>query len=688
MLRTVQRGRPGCVDAGAPIVAVSRVALAFACALVVLAPLIVPVVARAQALPDVGLEELMRLDSGRVYGASERLQPVTEAPASVSFVTAEDIARYGYRTLADILRGVRGMYVTEDRNFSYLGARGFATPGDYNSRILLLVNGHRVNDNVYGQAEIGAEFGMDPATFERVEIIRGPASSLYGDSAFFAVVNVITRTGASLDGASITVEGGDLGTGRTRASFGRQLAGGMDFALSGTYERSAGVSRLYFPAFDTLATNNGVADGLDGEHLAQFYGHLGFKGLTLTTAYGTRRRGVPTASFGTVFNEQRAPEQTTDQHTLLDLEYAHAFGATRLVTRASYDRFAGDGTYPFPGADPNGASLVGRNQVLGTRWSAGTRLTRTLPGRQLITAGAEFIDNLHEDQRAQFSDSSVPGFVENRASTQHAFYAQDEIRAASWLILNAGVRYDGYEDFRRLSPRAAVIVLPSPNQSFKYLFGSAFRAPNVYEQTAYYFGTPDLRPESIDTHEFVWDCYVNGWLRASASAYWYRATSLITLAPDPSGFLGITYVNKGRVRAKGLEIETQMRLYGGVQVLGSYALQQATDQDSHETLTNSPRHMLKGRVSMRGLTEHASIAVETTYISSRTTLADNRVTPAMLATITMIQPIGQSVELFGTIRNAFNEQYADPASNQHLQDTIPQNGRTFRIGLSWRLGLK
>jgi len=157
-----------------------------------------------QSLSELSLEDLMRLDAGRVFGASERSQPVTEAPSSVSFITAEDISRYGYKTLADILHGVRGLYVSDDRNFSFLGARGFGKPGDYNSRILLLVNGHRVNDNVFGQAEIGAEFGLDPATFERVEIIRGPASSLYGDSAFFAVVNVITRTGSAMDGSSVT----------------------------------------------------------------------------------------------------------------------------------------------------------------------------------------------------------------------------------------------------------------------------------------------------------------------------------------------------------------------------------------------------------------------------------------------------------------------------------------------------
>src|ERR1700675_4130133 len=224
--------------------------------LLVLAPRIA---AAQQPLQELSLEELMRIDAGRVVGASERIQPVTEAPASVSFITAEEIARYGYRTLADILRGVRGMYVTDDRNFSLLGTRGFGKPGDYNSRILLLVNGHRVNDNVYGQAEIGAEFGIDPALFERVEIIRGPASSLYGDSAFFAVVNVITRTGASLGGATMALEGGNLDTARAHATGGHRYANGLDVAFSGTYERSGGVERLYFPAFDTPGTSNGVA---------------------------------------------------------------------------------------------------------------------------------------------------------------------------------------------------------------------------------------------------------------------------------------------------------------------------------------------------------------------------------------------------------------------------------------------
>ena len=81
-----------------------------------------------------------------------------------------------------------------------------------------------------------------------------------------------------------------------------------------------------------------------------------------------------------------------------------------------------------------------------------------------------------------------------------------------------------------MSPRAALIVVPSPNQSFKYLFGRAFRAPNAYE--LYYYGTtpPDLRPESIRTHEVVWEQYTATWLRTSVSAYTCRTSDLISLS--------------------------------------------------------------------------------------------------------------------------------------------------------------
>src|SRR5512147_2724178 len=154
----------------------------------------------AADLKQLSIEELMNIEVRTIYSASKFEQKVMEAPSSVSIVTSSEIKMYGYRTLADVLRSVRGFYVTNDRNYSYVGVRGFGRPGDYNSRILLLIDGHRANDNIYDQAFVGTEAIIDVDLIDRVEIVRGPGSSLYGSNAFFAVVNVITKRGGDLKG--------------------------------------------------------------------------------------------------------------------------------------------------------------------------------------------------------------------------------------------------------------------------------------------------------------------------------------------------------------------------------------------------------------------------------------------------------------------------------------------------------
>jgi len=98
-----------------------------------------------RSLEELSLEELMDVRVETVQGASRFEQKVTEAPALVTIVSGDQIRRLGHRTLADVLRSVGGLYVSDDRNYMRLGVRGFARPGDYNTRILLLVDGHRIN---------------------------------------------------------------------------------------------------------------------------------------------------------------------------------------------------------------------------------------------------------------------------------------------------------------------------------------------------------------------------------------------------------------------------------------------------------------------------------------------------------------------------------------------------------------
>ncbi len=124
-----------------------------------------------------GEEMILFEDLPSIFGASKYEQKPSEAPASVSIITSEEIQKYGYRTLSEILRSVRGFFTTYDRNYSYIGVRGFDRPGDYDTRVLLLLDGHRINDNIYDQASIGTEAFIDVAAIERIEIVRGPRSS-------------------------------------------------------------------------------------------------------------------------------------------------------------------------------------------------------------------------------------------------------------------------------------------------------------------------------------------------------------------------------------------------------------------------------------------------------------------------------------------------------------------------------
>ncbi|MEJ7808708.1 MAG: TonB-dependent receptor plug domain-containing protein, partial [Telluria sp.] len=202
--------------------------------------------AAPQDLTGLPLEQLLTMD---VFSASKFIQKSSQAPALVTVITAADIKSYGWRTLGDIARSVRGLYVGYDRNYSYLGARGFLRPGDYNTRFLLLVDGNRVNDAVYDQAPAGGEFPLDLALVERVEFVPGPGSSIYGSNAFFGVINVVTKKNTALAGTRAALEAGSAGARKASASSSWRSTHGAAFLLAASTHRTNGKD-LYYPEFD------------------------------------------------------------------------------------------------------------------------------------------------------------------------------------------------------------------------------------------------------------------------------------------------------------------------------------------------------------------------------------------------------------------------------------------------------
>ncbi|MEQ1529653.1 MAG: TonB-dependent receptor plug domain-containing protein [Methylococcales bacterium] len=117
-------------------------------------------------------------DIPSVYSASKYEQKTTKAPASISIVTADEIKKWGYRTFADILASLKGFYTSNDRTNGFIGTRGVGLAADLNTRLLLLIDGHRFNNNILESFDASEGFPVDIDIIERLEIVRGPSSSL------------------------------------------------------------------------------------------------------------------------------------------------------------------------------------------------------------------------------------------------------------------------------------------------------------------------------------------------------------------------------------------------------------------------------------------------------------------------------------------------------------------------------
>ncbi len=181
--------------------------------------------------------------------------------------------------------------------------RGVNRPGDFGGRILILVDGLRLNEPISDGVGVLTDFPIDVDLIERVEVIRGPGSALYGNNAFFAVINVITRTGGDVNGVEASGEIGSLDTYKGRLTYGHVFKNGLSLLLTGTLFDSAGNDRLYFKEFDQPINNRGLAEGRDDDSFESAGLTLSYKDFTLQGGYVSRRKEVPTAPFGTIFND-------------------------------------------------------------------------------------------------------------------------------------------------------------------------------------------------------------------------------------------------------------------------------------------------------------------------------------------------------------------------------------------------
>ena len=641
-------------------------------------------IAWSQSLPadltKLSIEELMNIT---IESVSKFEQKVVEAPASITIITSDDIKKFGYRNLPDILRSVRGLFVNYDRNYNYVGFRGFSRPGDYDTRILILIDGHRLNEPIYDSPGTGGDFILDVDLIDRVEVIRGPSSSLYGSSAFMGIINVKTKRGKDIEGVEVSGAGGRFSTYNGRLSYGNKFENGLELLVSGSGFGSDGDRRLFYQEFNDPTTNNGIAKNRDGEQGQSFFGSLSYKGFSLAAGYVNREKDVPTGSFETVFN---AHSSTTDRKGFVDLKYEHEFaGNLGLKARTYYDNYYYKGLADY---DYGLANLV-RNKDFGWANTVGTELqiTKTLFDKHKVIFGGEFQYVLRQDQK----NYDIEVYLDERNSSRNwAVYLQDEYAILKGLRLTAGVRFDHFSlsDNSAVSPRVGLVYLPFDKTVIKLLYGHAFRAPNAfelfYQVPSNFLPSNGLGPERTRTVELLVQQYLGFNLWGTANLYYQKSKDIITQIVEPVSGLPM-FQNAGGVSQKGVEFELEGKWQNGVRGRMSYAVQRTEDVDTKLRLTNSPVHLAKFNGVVPLMADKLFLGLEEQYTSGRKTLAGNQIGGFWVTNVTLFnQSVFKGLDLSASIYNLFGKKYSDPGSGEHEQDAIRQDGRSFRFKLTFR----
>jgi outer membrane receptor for ferrienterochelin and colicins len=224
--------------------------------------------------------------------------------------------------------------------------------------------------------------------------------------------------------------------------------------------------------------------------------------------------------------------------------------------------------------------------------------------------------------------------------------------------------------------------------ALKFIYGQAFRVPNVYElfyAVAPQAASPMLRPERIKTTEAIWEQQLPKHLSLSTSGFYTRMKDLISQVELQDG----TLVNQNlqAVDSTGVEMELSGEMRPGGSWVASYEYQQTTDDATHQLLSNSPRTLGKLTVAQDLIGRRLTASVDAQYRSRVESTDWVSVSPFAVANVTLLaRNLGRRVDLSASVYNVLDKKYADPGTGATVQEEIPQDGRSFRVQMTVRLG--
>ena len=661
---------------------------------------------------EMSLEELMNVT---VVTAGKRPETIANTAAAVFVITREDIERYGYQTLAQSLRRISGFYTEYGGSYDFVGVRGYLPASDLNRRVLVLVDGHKVNDYLYGQAPVNDDLPLDMQDIERIEVVKGPASALWGSEALLCVINCITKKASDIDGVEIRQ---DLGWKEgQRLAYGRVFSGGLEVSGSLSRMESDGQKQVYFPEYNIPIRNNGVAEGIDGERAGRGYLNMSYKGLKLVYSHVARVKEKPTPSFWTTFN--LPGNNVKDERSFSELSYENPTpyaGDGKLFCRVYQDNYDavvnwpwkdwvdGDGNLLDPLPDPVEV-LVTRSVDSARALGAEARYSRNISSSVSAILGVEYV-RTYSIGKAIFNVAPYDAYNDFLGdSTLLSYYMQTDWNVNDSLRVVAGTRLDDRSasgvrtnygttgniildkewSGKNMSPRAGLIYKASPKSTLKLLYGQAFRSPSMQDLRT--SDPVDLRPEKIKTTELVWEQQVGDNARLVTSLFASKFSDVILYVPAGLD----SYSKQGTITTSGIETQYERRLHnGGAGYLGISVTNGKGDTSA--PLPSSPKVVTTCGLSIPVFGNRANLASDVQSVGDRVSWKGDPSGSKLIANLTLTSSsLIKHADISLGVANLFNTRVFDPAQEDQVDDfgdyldRIPQLGRTLQFQITYHM---
>lgn len=661
-------------------------------------------------IASVEIEALLDLSVEAVTLKEER---ASLAPASVFVLSGDDLRRQGFRTLWEALRTVPGLFGYADGLYPLVGVRGLGTLQDLTTRLLVLVDGHPLNNSLgIGESYVGRDLPIPLAAVRRLEVIKGPVGSVYGPNAYLGVLNLVTTGGpaeaevsAHGEGAQRAVRGGGA------AAVASGEGAGVSWFASAEGYGSRGLD-WSFPELaaqtDRPVPAGGRITGMDRARAFQGYARVGWRGLTGSAACGDFRRGLPSAPWlSTIGDPRNALENMT---CFAQLAFSHALSSSlSLDARVSYDHFRywDDLAYPPPPAsfgffkDYGRDSWISGDLRLGWRPFSSTRLVTGATVEAHDTVQHSYVPGLRSVIDDPEGGIGV-GPIAKDYRTLNAYLLAEQALGSSVTLHGALTLYEHQLFGHRFTPKVAVVWQPTASDVLKALWSDGFRAPTAaeafFEDGTSYLPNPKLRPETVRSFELAYERRLGGIASVTLSAFQNHYGDLIhfetipapgVVDPAPDDYRQIS-VNGGSLRLRGLELAATVRWREYVQAWGGFNLQEV-DEPSRP---NFPSWTANFAVSTRALWRPLTLSVNGAACGRRAkdptvpgAGAGTSVDPALLlnlfASLEVPRAAGLSLEL--GVQNLLDAAALDPVPGDFAPiSAMAQPARTFRAGLRYR----